>query len=126
VSDRFEVIVRGARELEAAFADIAVKVDPALGRALTALAKPIKDEAAALARSWGDGGPGQQTTASGFRVRRSKLTVRVEQGLAKTTGYHPNYGAIEMRHFLIPARSRHTAQIDAGMAALVETLTKDF
>lgn len=122
MSGGWEVVVKGARELEAALTDVVITVDPVLSRSLRALAEPVKAEVRQLAGGWAQAGPGQATTAGGVRIRRRQLTVRVEQGLSKTTGQHGNYGGVQMRHFFIPAIEHHTAEVEAGVAKVIDGL----
>jgi hypothetical protein len=42
-------------------------------------------------------------SAAGYRTRVRQRGVAVEQSLRKTTGQHPNYGALQMRRALVPA-----------------------
>lgn len=42
-------------------------------------------------------------SAAGYRVRVRVGGIFVEQSLRKTTGKHPEYGALQMRRALIPA-----------------------
>lgn len=93
----FEVVVRGLPELRAALNEIQGRVDPALGKALSAAAIPIKEDVRSRA------GPFSARTASGVRIRRKGTMVRVEQGQRKTTGFHRTYGAFQQRHFFDPA-----------------------
>jgi hypothetical protein len=93
----FEVITHGIKELRGAFEDVNVKVDPVLGRALSAAAIPVKEEVKRRA------GPFSERTAAGVRIRRRGTIVRVEQGQKKTTGFHARYGAYQQRHFFDPA-----------------------
>jgi hypothetical protein len=118
----FQVITKGFQELAADFTKVVITVDPVLSKALRALAEPVKAEAQSSARGWNAGGAGQARTAAGLRIRRRQLNVRVEQGLSKTTGFHGNYGGIQMRHFLEPALSSHEAEIGAGVEEVIGTL----
>jgi len=114
----FEVVTHGFHELEAALTEVVITVDPVLSKSLRALAEPVKSEAQASARGW----VGGSRTAAGMRIRRRQLNVRVEQGLSKTTGAHPNWGGLQMRHFFIPALDHHEAQIAAGVETVIGTL----
>src|SRR4051812_8576576 len=42
-------------------------------------------------------------TATGYKGRIRQRGVAVEQSLRKTTGLHPEWGAWQMRHALVPA-----------------------
>lgn len=67
-------------------------------------------------------------SASRYRVRVRQRGVSVEQSLRKTTGKRPDYGALQMRDALIPARSRKSEETAAEfehaldrVAAIFET-----
>jgi hypothetical protein len=93
----FEIITRGVHELQAALEDVKVKVDPVLGKALSAAALPVKEGVKRRA------GPFSERTSAGVRIRRKQTMVRVEQGQKKTTGFHAQYGAFQQRRFFDPA-----------------------
>ena len=122
MSEGFKVITHGFRELEEALTKVVIEVDPVLSKALRSLAEPVKKEAQQAASGWSAAGVGQSKTAGGFRIRRRQLNIRVEQGLSKTTGQHGNYGGVQMRHFLEPALSTHTAEIGAGADRVIGKL----
>jgi hypothetical protein len=42
-------------------------------------------------------------TAGGYKTRVRQRGVAVEQSLRRTTGKHPEYGALQMRRALVPA-----------------------
>src|SRR4029077_5411838 len=42
-------------------------------------------------------------SAAGYRTRVRQRGVAVEQSLRKTTGKHPEFGALQMRRALIPS-----------------------
>lgn len=117
-----DVIPHGILEVERAFTETVIEVDPALSKQIRSLAEPVKTEAMSAASVWEGGGPGQSRTAAGFRIRRRGLGVRVEQGLSKTTGFHPNYGGVEMRHFLLPALEQHQQEIESGVGLVIDGL----
>lgn len=52
-------------------------------------------------------------SATGFKVRVRQRGVEVEQSLRKTTGLHPEWGAVQMRHGLLPALYRSELEITA-------------
>jgi hypothetical protein len=97
----FDTHISGLHELRAALEDVKVKVDPVLGKALSAAAVPVRDDARRRA------GPFSARTAGGIRIRRKGTVVRVEQGQRKTTGLHRTYGAFQQRNFFDPALADH-------------------
>jgi hypothetical protein len=68
-----------------------------MGRALEPVGELVRSDAAARAA------PIDARTAAGYRVRVRQRGITVEQSLRKTTGKHPQYGAYQMTHMLIPA-----------------------
>lgn len=115
----FEVVTKGFGELRAALTDVRLEVDPTLAKALRLAAEPVKKEAKRLAQ------PYSPRTAAGIRIRRKLTTVRVEQGQRKTTGYHPNYGPLQMRRMFEPALEDHKAEVTAAVAAAIDDLVKE-
>lgn len=99
--------MRGLHELQAALEDVKVKVDPVLGRALTAAAQPVKQDV--QRRAGGYGAP----TVSGVQIRRRGTTVRVQQGARKTTGLRADFGAFQQRKFFDPALADNQEEVIA-------------
>ncbi len=48
--------------------------------------------------------PYSAVSAAGYKVRVRQRGIAVEQSLRKTTGKRPDYGALQMRNALLPAR----------------------
>jgi hypothetical protein len=64
-------------------------------------------------------------TASKYRVRVRKTgTVTVENPLRKTTGFHPEYGPLQMQRALIPALEHNQAFIVNGLETMIEQTLK--
>lgn len=101
----FEVVTHGLPELRAALNDIQGRVDPVLGKALSAAAVPVRDDARQRASGY------SPRTVAGIRIRRKGTMVRVEQGQKKTTGFHPSYGPFQQKHFFDPALKDHQADV---------------
>lgn len=112
----FEIVVRGLPELRAALNEVKGKVDPELGKALTAAARPVKDDVRRRAGGFSD------RTVSGVRIRRSGTMVRVEQGQKKTTGFHPTYGAFQQKHFFDPALAAHQDEVVKAASEAIDKL----
>lgn len=56
-----------------------------------------------------------EKTASGFRVRSRIGGVFVEQKLRRTTGQHPEFGAMQMRVALEPALDAKSDEVERRM-----------
>jgi hypothetical protein len=92
------VYVRGFKELQKAslLADRALRSEQ---RTLfREVGEPIRSEAALRFAAI------DRRSAAGYRVRVRQRGVIVEQSLRKTTGKHPEYGALQMRRALLPAQ----------------------
>lgn len=59
-------------------------------------------------------------TAAGFRVVVRQRGIAVEQSLRKTTGRHPDYGALQMRRGLLPAVAEKEPEVERRFEAAVE------
>ncbi len=101
----FKVIVRGARELEAAFEDVKVKVDPTMVKALGEAGRKVRDDARDLAQSnIANIGP----VWSQFKSGR-KTTMVYVAGKAKGSGGsgRPNLSPLLFNEALLPAARRN-------------------
>lgn len=71
-----------------------------------------------------------EKSASGFRVRSRIGGVYVEQKLRKTTGHHPEYGALQMRKALLPSLESQRAdvqkELEKAFDKLVDLATKRY
>lgn len=115
------VRVEGLRELIRA-ADNAGKETKKLVRGeLRKAAEPVRDEARRLFA------PVDAKSASryGISVRRSGI-VSVEQRLRKTTGLHPEFGALQMRTALEPALDSKADEVGERMEAAVDRIGDGF
>jgi type VI protein secretion system component VasK len=65
-------------------------------------------------------------TAGGYRVRVRQRGVAVEQSLRKSTGIHPEWGAYQMRHALLPALAANAEETDRRMAAALDVVAERF
>jgi hypothetical protein len=65
-------------------------------------------------------------TASGFRIRSRVGGVFVEQKLRKTTGQHPEYGALQMRVALEPALDAKSSEVERRMDQALAELADIF
>lgn len=85
---KFDFITHGFPELEAAFVDVRVKVDPETGAALSAMAVPIKKRASQLAvDNIANIGPEWSKMRSG----RRRTSVYVAEKQRRAAGHGPSY-----------------------------------
>lgn len=114
----FEVLTTGVHELQLALMEAKVKVDPVLGKALSAAAEPVKADV--KRRANGYGGP----TVAGVRIRRKGTFVRVEQGARKTTGRHAQFGAFQQRNFFDPALEDNKEEVTELATAAIDLIAE--
>lgn len=60
-----------------------------------------------------------QRSAAGYKTRVRSRGVAVEQSLSRTTGQHPQYGALQMSHALEPALAAKEEQVLAEFELLI-------
>lgn len=65
-------------------------------------------------------------SAAGFKVRVRQRGVAVEQSLKKTTGQHPEFGAYQMRHALLPAAAENEEETNHRMEAALDLVCAHF
>lgn len=65
-------------------------------------------------------------SAAGFKVRVRIRGVAVEQALRKTTGLHPEWGAYQMRHALLPALADNEAETNRRMEVALDLVAAHF
>jgi hypothetical protein len=65
-------------------------------------------------------------SAAGLRVRVRQRGVAVEQSLSRTTGLHPEWGAWQMRHALIPALAHNQEEVGRRMEVALDVIAARF
>jgi hypothetical protein len=65
-------------------------------------------------------------TAAHYKVGVTQRGVRVYQSLRKTTGKHPEYGALQMRRALIPARAEELPETERGVEHALDVVAAEF
>src|SRR5436305_13177204 len=65
-------------------------------------------------------------SAAGYKVRVRQRGVAVEQSLRKTTGVHPEWGAWQMRHALLPSLAADAGEADRRLAAALDLVAARF
>jgi hypothetical protein len=121
----FEVIVHGAKEVEKAFADVAVKVDPAIGSALRAIAKPVQTDAQTLSMAAMSQIGSSPRSWSRMRIGRKRFGVYVAErqhgsGGATRANLYPRM----MNEAMLPALERHRGEINAALALTIEKVNR--
>lgn len=67
-----------------------------------------------------------EKSAANFRVGVLVSGIRVEQGLRKTTGKRPDYGALQMRKALLPALRAKQADVERAMERAIDSVADHF
>lgn len=131
------LIVEGYSQLARALHDAPKDVQREARAVFALVGKKVRDDGEKLFSSYGSAAAGSTSfggnrashadSAQGYRVRVRTRGVEVEQTKRKTTGRHPEYGAAQMRHGLLPALAKNTpvayAATEAAMrdvAAIIE------
>lgn len=115
------VRVRGLRSLLRA-TDAAGKDTKRLVRdELRKAAEPVRAEAAARFAPY----DARSATRYGISVRRVG-TVAVEQRLRRTTGQHPEFGALQMRKALVPALESNEDKVVDALDEALERLFREW
>jgi hypothetical protein len=112
--------VKGYREFLRAASQAEKESKKEVRAALREAAEPVRAEAASLFSTI------SQRSAAGYRVRVRQRGVSVEQSLRKTTGQHPEFGALQMRRALIPALERKQGEIERRMEHAIDRIADHF
>jgi hypothetical protein len=70
--------------------------------------------------------PPSTRSAAGYKVRVRQRGVAVEQSLKRTTGLHPEWGAYQMRHALLPALDETAPETDRRMELALDAVAAHF
>lgn len=65
-------------------------------------------------------------SAAGYRTRVRQRGVAVEQSIRKTTGKHPEFGALQMRRALVPAVITSGPDVNRGMERALDKVSARF
>lgn len=65
-------------------------------------------------------------SAQGLKVRVRQRGVAVEQSLRKTTGKRPDYGALQMRKALLPAREEQHDKVERFVEDALDRMGRNF
>lgn len=116
----FQVIVHGAHELEAAFQDVKVKVDPDVGKTLSAAGRKVRDSARQLAvANISNIGPVWSQMKSG---RRSTVVYVAEKQHRSGGSPRPNLSPLLFNQALLPAVHENEGATVAAVDAALEAL----
>ena len=110
------VKVKGLRELRREFKRVSKDADKEVRDGLKQAAAPVREEAANLFERY------DARSAAGYRVSVRGRVVTVQQSRRRTTGQHPEFGALQMRRALIPALQRREDEVVEGVERVLDQL----
>lgn len=117
MSEAVSIKVHGLRELNSALKHYNKELKKELEVDLRLAAQTVADEARKLFASY------DEKSAAGFRPRiRGLGRVVVEQRRGRTTGFHPDYGALQMRRALLPALARKQEEVVKSLERMLDDL----
>lgn len=118
---RGTVRVRGLNETLRAFRYIGGDLNKEVRAELKQVGEIVRRDASVRASAKGYGA----RTQSGYRTRVRQKGVAVEQSRRKTTGKRPEFGALQMRKVLIPARSDNYDEVIKGLEKALDNLARE-
>lgn len=110
------VRVKGLRELQRDFRKMSKEVSKEIRDGLKEAAESVRAEASSLFSGV------DAKSAAGYKVRARARGVAVEQSRRRTTGAHPQYGAMQMRVALLPALERKEGEVAKGVERVLDKL----
>lgn len=108
--------VEGLKELQRAFRQVDDELRKDMQKGLQKVAKIVADDAKSRLDSRYGGGAGRYIRA------RVKGTSGIAESRARSTGAHPNFGGLVMRHGLIPARAAKADQVRREFETMLDKL----
>lgn len=115
-----EIVVRGYRELLRACDRSGRDTKKEVRQALRNVGEVVRADAAGRFDGY------SAKSAAGFKVRVRQRGVAVEQSLRKTTGTHPEWGALQMTKALLPARAADEAKIEREFELALDKVIATF
>jgi hypothetical protein len=112
--------VEGYREMMKAFARTDKATRRAVRKEFRQAGEAVQSDAAVRFA------PIDARSAAGYRIRVRQRGVAVEQSLRKTTGKHPEYGALQMRKALVPALYANEEKTVRAMEAALDRVCDRF
>lgn len=114
------VRVHGLRQLGRAFKAADADLNRGLNRELLSVGQIVADDARRRFNAI------DERSAAGFRPRmRGFGRLEVEQRRRRKTGKRPDYGALQMRRALLPARSANTERVVDALDDLLGRMERD-
>ena len=114
------VVVKGWKELIKASRELPANSRRELRKAFREAGELVRSDAAARFS------PIDARSAAGYKVRVRQRGVAVEQSIRKTTGKRPDYGALQMRHALLPALTANEAETMQRVEAALDVVIREW
>lgn len=130
------LVVHGFKELEQATAYLIPSEKLTVREALEKVGEIVRLDGSRALIQYKTGGAARSAaesinaakSAAGFKVRIRQRGVEVEQSLRKTTGLHPEWGGVQMKHALLPAlygtEPAWMAEFDKALDTVVATFNR--
>lgn len=112
--------VRGVRELLRACRSAEKAESKEVHAALRSIGEVVRADAAEAFSKY------SARSAAGFKVRVRQRGVFVEQSIRKTTGTHPEWGALQMTKALLPARAKDKDKIEEAAEKALDRVAAVF
>lgn len=114
------LVVRNYRPFVQAINRAGPETKAAVTTALKAIGEPVRADAARRLA------PYSQKSAAGFKVSVTTRSVKIQQSLRKTTGEHPEYGDLQMKRALLPARRANSLRTTEEFHAALDVVIAHF
>lgn len=126
MAGEFRTVVHGTREVTKAFEDVKTKVDPAIGKALRNIAKPVQMEAQNRAVSnFSNIGSGGRSW-SRMRIGRKRIAIYVAEKQHSSGGSpRPSFVSGLYDTAMKPALEAHKAAVALEIERAIEKITKE-
>lgn len=117
MAEGFITRVDGLKELVNAYGGYRSDLAKEIRRELVQVGKPMEADARSRLSAY------NSRSAGGIRIQaRATGTMVLQQRYGRVTGKRPDWGALQMRKVLIPARAAHTAEIFDGFENMLDRL----
>jgi hypothetical protein len=114
------LVVRNYRPFVQAINRAGPETKAAVTTALKKIGEPVRQDAARRLE------PYSARSAAGYRVKVTTSSVKVQQSLRKTTGEHPEYGDLQMKRALLPARRANSLRTTEEFEAALDLVIAHF
>ena len=118
--DNATIVVKGYKEFLRAAKDAGTATNHEVRAAFRRSGEIVRQDAATRLAKY------STVSAAGLKVRVRQRGVAVEQSLRKTTGFHPQYGSLQMRKSLLPALASKEPEVEAEFEKALDEVKRVF